>query len=378
MPFSALSLFHVASLLFAAAAAVGTFRFVPETSPFDAAFTGLSVLLLGVLAGEGAARRLERRLLLRRLAEERESREAQAEAIQALTAEFAELRQLRDHGDLLAEMRLVRSQLSRLEGNGRSRGAEPPDAGPVRLEGEALLRAVEGALKENRVDVYLQPVVQLPQRKPVFYECLARLRDAENRLIEPHQYLRLAEAGGFIDSIDNLSLFRCVQSLKRRRPETLDIGFFCNLSSTTLDDADFFDQFVEFLAANRDLAGRLVFELEAERLLDANPRVREHIESLRRLDFRISADNIASSAIDLFELARRGVAFAKVDVGVLLHRTPEALPLPVLRDELRAAGLTLIAAKVETEEQALELIDSDVRLAQGFLFGEPRRMRPDA
>lgn len=381
MPLTALTLFHLASLLVAAAVGVATFRFVPDTSMFDAAFTGLLVLALGVLSGEGAARRLERRLLMRSLDAERAAREGQAEAIAELTRELDALRQHRDQEELVAEMRLVRSQLARIaSGNVPvARGlSAPANGGPADLEGQPLIEAVLAALKDNRIDLYLQPVVQLPQRRVAFHECLTRLRDGDNRVIAPHQYMPVAEQAGLTDTIDNLSLFRCVQALKRRRNEDAGFGFFCNLSMATLEDESFFEQFLEFLVANRDLAGRLVFEVEADRLLQATHAVAEHLDSLKRIGFRLSVDNIDRADIDLMALASRGVAFAKVDAHVLKDLAQPDRPLPVLVEKLRAKGLTLIAAKVEDEEQVLELVEDDLTLAQGYLFGEPRPMRADA
>lgn len=381
MPLTALTLFHLASLLVAAAVGVATFRFVPDTSMFDAAFTGLLVLALGVLSGEGAARRLERRLLMRSLDAERAAREGQAEAIAELTMELDALRQHRDQEELVAEMRLVRSQLARIaSGNApAARGlSAPANGGPADLEGQPLIEAVLAALKDNRIDLYLQPVVQLPQRRVAFHECLTRLRDGDNRVIAPHQYMPVAEQAGLTDTIDNLSLFRCVQALKRRRNEDAGFGFFCNLSMATLEDESFFEQFLEFLVANRDLAGRLVFEVEADRLLQATHAVAEHLDSLKRIGFRLSVDNIDRADIDLMALASRGVAFAKVDAHVLKDLAQPDRPLPVLVEKLRAKGLTLIAAKVEDEEQVLELVEDDLTLAQGYLFGEPRPMRADA
>ncbi|MDF1719490.1 MAG: EAL domain-containing protein [Minwuia sp.] len=382
MPFTALTLFHLASLLVAAAIGVATFRFVPETSVSDATFTGLLVLALGVMSGEGAARRLERRLLLRSLDAERAAREGQAEAIAELTAELDVLRQHRDQDELVTEMRLVRSQLARIASGhmptaGRG-AAGPVDGRPMELEGQPLIEAVLAALKDNRIDLYLQPVVQLPQRRVAFHECLTRLRDSENRVIAPHQYMPVAEQAGLTDTIDNLSLFRCVQALKRRRNEDAGFGFFCNLSMATLEDEAFFEQFLEFLVANRDLAGRLVFEVEAERLLQATATVAEHLDSLKRIGFRLSVDNIDRGDIDLMGLASRGVAFAKVDAHALKDLARPDRPLPVLVEKLRAKGMVLIAAKVENEEQVLELVEDDLTLAQGYLFGEPRPMRADA
>lgn len=381
MPLTALTLFHLASLLIAGAVGVATFRFIPETSMYDAAFTGLLVLALGVLSGEGAARRLERRLLMRSLDAERAAREGQAEAIAELTAELDVLRQHRDQEELVAEMRLVRSQLARIAAGGSSSGqgaGTPRNAGPVELEGQPLIEAVLSALKDNRIDLYLQPVVQLPQRRMAFHECLTRLRDGENHVIAPGQYLPVAEQAGLTATIDNLSLFRCVQALKRRRNDDSSFGFFCNLSMTTLEDESFFEQFLEFLVANRDLASRLVFELEADRLLQATPKVREHLDSLKRIGFRLSVDNIDDADIDLLALVDAGAVFAKVDVDVLKQLGRPDRPLPLLVEKLRARGMVLIAAKVESEDQVLDLVEDDLTLAQGYLFGEPRPMRSDA
>jgi len=381
MPLTALTLFHLASLLIAGAVGVATFRFIPDTSMYDAAFTGLLVLALGVLSGEGAARRLERRLLMRSLDAERAAREGQAAAIAELTAELDVLRQHRDQEELVAEMRLVRSQLARIAAggtpNGQGAGA-PRNAGPVELEGQPLIEAVLSALKDNRIDLYLQPVVQLPQRRMAFHECLTRLRDGENHLIAPGQYLPVAEEAGLTATIDNLSLFRCVQALKRRRNDDSGFGFFCNLSMATLEDESFFEQFLEFLVANRDLASRLVFELEADRLLQATPKVREHLDSLKQIGFRLSVDNINRADIDLLALVDAGAVFAKVDVHVLKQLGHADRPLPLLVEKLRARGMVLIAAKVESEDQVLDLVEDDLTLAQGYLFGEPRPMRADA
>ncbi|GJL89236.1 MAG: hypothetical protein DHS20C03_29450 [Minwuia thermotolerans] len=381
MPLTALTLFHLASLLIAGAVGVATFRFIPDTSMYDAAFTGMLVLALGVLSGEGAARRLERRLLMRSLDAERAAREGQAEAIAELTAELDVLRQHRDQEELVAEMRLVRSQLARIAAGGAANGqgaGSPRNAGPVELEGQPLIEAVLSALKDNRIDLYLQPVVQLPQRRMAFHECLTRLRDGENHVIAPGQYLPVAEQAGLTATIDNLSLFRCVQALKRRRNDDSSFGFFCNLSMATLEDESFFEQFLEFLVANRDLASRLVFELEADRLLQATPKVREHLDSLKRIGFRLSVDNIDRADIDLLALVDAGAVFAKVDVEVLKQLGHADRPLPLLVEKLRARGMVLIAAKVESEDQVLDLVEDDLTLAQGYLFGEPRPMRSDA
>ena len=53
-----------------------------------------------------------------------------------------------------------------------------------------MLEIIRRALEENRVDLYLQPVVSLPQRKLRFYEALSRLRSEDGAIIMPAQYIR--------------------------------------------------------------------------------------------------------------------------------------------------------------------------------------------
>src|SRR6202007_2840352 len=124
-----------------------------------------------------------------------------------------------------------------------------------------LMETVREALAENRVDLYLQPVVALPQRKTVFYESFTRLRDESGRGLMPTEYLSVAEPGGLVTAIDNLLLFRCVQIVRRLAKQDRRIGIFCNISTASLRDETFFPQFLEFLNENRDLAGALIFEI---------------------------------------------------------------------------------------------------------------------
>jgi cyclic-di-GMP phosphodiesterase TipF (flagellum assembly factor) len=52
-----------------------------------------------------------------------------------------------------------------------------------------------------------------------------------------------------------------VQIVRRLAKQDRKVGIFCNISLASLADETFFPQFLEFLQANKDLAGALIFEL---------------------------------------------------------------------------------------------------------------------
>ncbi len=124
------------------------------------------------------------------------------------------------------------------------------------LTREAIVELIGKAVDANRIDLYLQPIVTLPQRKVRYYEALSRLRTEEGDIITAGDFIEYAESVGLMPKIDNLLLFRCVQVTRRLQLKSRDVGLFCNVSASTLSDPSFFRQFLDFMDANRALAPR--------------------------------------------------------------------------------------------------------------------------
>ena len=251
-----------------------------------------------------------------------------------------------------------------------------------------LLEVVKDALTENRVDLYLQPVVALPQRKTVFYESYSRLRDVSGRVILPAEYLAVAEPAGLVTAIDNLLLFRCVQIVRRLARQDRRVGIFCNISMASLGDEDFFPQFLDLLRANRDLAPALVFEVGQQAFESRNGVQARNMARLADLGFRFSIDKVTNLDLDLQDLSRSDVKFLKVGAQALLDELTEVDDRLVLRSMpdlaaedfamlLRRYGVDLVAEKVENERQVVDILDLDIQLGQGHLFGEPRAIKND-
>lgn len=250
----------------------------------------------------------------------------------------------------------------------------------------ALQDTVREALASNRVDLYLQPIVSLPQRRTVFYESFSRLRDESGRVMMPAEYLSVAEPEGLMAAIDNLLLFRCVQIVRRLARQDRKVGIFCNISLASLSDESFFPQFLEFLSANKDLAGALIFELGQSVFERRGAVEARHMARLADLGFQFSLDKVNDLDLDFQELSRADVKFVKVGAQMLLDQLEETGGKLVIRSlpDLHAAdfarltrryGVEVIVEKVESERQIVDILDLDIAFGQGHLFGEPRAIR---
>jgi cyclic-di-GMP phosphodiesterase TipF (flagellum assembly factor) len=248
------------------------------------------------------------------------------------------------------------------------------------LDQDAIVAAVRAAIEANTIELYLQPVVTLPQRKVRFYEAMSRLKTDAGEIVPAGDFLAQAEAGALMPKLDNLSVFRCVQVVRRLLIKNREVGLFCNLSRATLAGADF-PQFLEFADANRAIAPSLVFEFTQGAVRAMGPIEHESLAALADRGFRFSIDNVVDLRMEPRDLVGRGFRFVKVPAMLLLNRVGAAstdIHPADLSDLLGRFGIDLIAEKIERESTVVDLLDYDVRFGQGFLFSPPRPVRAEA
>nr|HEV8008605.1 EAL domain-containing protein [Bradyrhizobium sp.] len=253
--------------------------------------------------------------------------------------------------------------------------------GPAPPRSQAqILAAVKNAVEENRLDIYLQPLVSLPQRKVRFYEAVTRLRDDKDQVITADDFIGIAEAAGLIGRIDHMVMLRCVQVLRRLMVRNKEVGVFCNVAAATLGNPTIFAQCLDFLEANRALAPSFVLEFKQATFRRLGPAETEHLAALAQRGYRFSIDHVTDLRIEPRELADRGVRFIKVPAAVLLDQRQTSgsdIHPSDLSDLLGRFGIDLIAERIEGERAVVDLLDYDVRFGQGFLFALPRPLRPE-
>jgi cyclic-di-GMP phosphodiesterase, flagellum assembly factor TipF len=248
------------------------------------------------------------------------------------------------------------------------------------LDRDAIIAAVRGGIDAQRIDLYLQPIVTLPQRKVRYYEAVSRLNAGNGDVVAAGDFLPYAEAGSLLPKLDSLSVLRCVQVVRRLLLKNRDIGLFCNLSAATLTDAGF-PQLLEFIEANRAIAPSLVLEFTQSGVRNMGPMEHESLAALAERGFRFSMDNLSDLRIEPRELTARGFRFIKAPALLLLNRVGNAtsnIHPADFSDLLGRFGIDLIAERIESESIVVDLLDYDVRFGQGFLFSPPRPVRAEA
>ncbi|MEE2690604.1 MAG: EAL domain-containing protein [Pseudomonadota bacterium] len=239
-----------------------------------------------------------------------------------------------------------------------------------------MLDKVRNSIEGGRLDLYLQPIVSLPQRKIRYYEAFSRLRGEDGAVLKPTDYLEAAERANRIGVIDNMILLRCVQAFRKLKHRDSQFAVFCNLSPATLFDTEFFNHFTDYLEINGDLSSRLVFEFTYPAVQMMHPRFEKNLDAIARRGFAFSVDHVQSLDLDWSALRSRNFRFAKAPSALLLAASnggeAAAAKLRTFRKRLADSGIDLIAEKIEFESHMPEILELGIDFGQGNLFGAPR------
>ena len=239
-----------------------------------------------------------------------------------------------------------------------------------------MLDCVKDAIENDRVDLYLQPVVSLPQRKTRCFEAFSRLRRADGSVLKPADYLAAAERANRIGVIDNMILLRAVQALRLLGPDSAHYRMFCNISPATIFDEDFFLRFTDYLDANEDLARRLVFEFTYPAVEIMNDRVKKNLKAVADRGFAFSVDHIRRFDLNWPSLREKNFRYVKASSALLLGEVAKGdigrARIKSFKDALRDNNIDLIVEKVEYETHMPDILSLGIDYGQGSLFGAPR------
>jgi cyclic-di-GMP phosphodiesterase TipF (flagellum assembly factor) len=250
----------------------------------------------------------------------------------------------------------------------------------ARSDRDAVTGALRKAVAADDIELHLQPVVTLPQRKLRYYEALARVKTDDGELVAAGEFLSDAEAAALMPKIDYLAAARSVQIVRRLLLQKREIGLFCNLGAATLADPGF-SKLLELMDANRAIAAALVFEFPQSAVRAMGAIEHASLAALAERGFRFSMDNLADLRVNARELNERGFRFVKVPAPLLFNRlgavAADIRPAD-FSESLGRFGIDLIADRIEHENTVIDLLDYDVRFGQGLLFSAPRPLRAGA
>ncbi|MCB1591191.1 MAG: EAL domain-containing protein [Alphaproteobacteria bacterium] len=238
----------------------------------------------------------------------------------------------------------------------------------------AVRELLHHAVRKREIDVFLQPIVRLPQRHTNFYEMFARIRAKAGLYLPAQRYMDLAVEERLMESIDNILLLECLKVLRVNYDSDKVSTYFINIKPSTLRNADFMDDLLKFIAQNKRMAPSLVFEMKQDDFENLSSGERLILDGMTKLGCRFSLDHVTELPEDILSLYQRNVRFLKIPAARFLGKEDgysDFAQMVRRKRRLEMNGIEVIIDRVESEPELLELLDYEVNFGQGFLFGRP-------
>ncbi|GAC1434473.1 MAG: hypothetical protein NVSMB51_01720 [Solirubrobacteraceae bacterium] len=229
---------------------------------------------------------------------------------------------------------------------------------------------IETALRDDRMLVYAQPVVDLASGAACLHELLVRMVERD-RLVEPAAILPAAERFGLIQQLD---LWMVSQALRLASQLTPGV----NLSALTLCDPAATRQITAMLEAAPEAAAKLMFEITETAAAEHLEAASNFAAEIADLGCSLALDDFGTGFSSFTYLRMLPVACLKIDrsfVRDLVHSASDRRIVQSIIGIAREFDICTIAEGVE-DEPTLELLRAmGADRVQGFHLGRPAVVR---
>jgi diguanylate cyclase (GGDEF)-like protein/PAS domain S-box-containing protein len=274
--------------------------------------------------------------------------------------------------------------IAKQHGRGRVHVYSARDEAVARHRGEILwLQRLQAALRDNRFDLYVQPIVSTTGR-PVAgpaMEVLLRMRDENGNQILPGEFLGAAERYQLMPHVDRWVVQTTLAALGRdtiRLPQHRCCAI--NLSGQTLGDEQFLEFVVECLDRTGVAPGSVCFELSESSVVANLKQAHRFISVLHGMGCKFALDDFGSGIGSLANLKSLAIDYLKID-GSFIRSLCDDFANQALVSAMVKLGQSLnfkiIAEQVEDEESYDTVTRLGVDFVQGYIVGKPRTLYPD-
>lgn len=291
-----------------------------------------------------------------------------------------------EHGETAEELfRLADTAMYAAKSEGRN-GVRTYE----RSMGEAISRAFDirnavlDAIDREELELYFQPLFNLEHRFVAGAEVLVRWNRPGHGLVPPNEFLPAMELAGMMTDLDRWVFRNAIGSAARWLGEgLLPAGWILSINQTSIsiNQADWVDQLhaaierVDLATPRNDhQAVRLQLELTEDHLAEPVTSVLASLHRLREMGLSLAIDDFGTGYSNLSYLHTLPISSLKIDRSFVRNLDNETGVDVVIEAMIlmgQKLGFDIVAEGVETEAQALRLLELGCRLGQGYLVAPP-------
>ena len=243
---------------------------------------------------------------------------------------------------------------------------------PTELTKEsALFRAINN----NEFELYFQPKFDAQHNQLYGFEALVRWPQEDGSVINPDEFIPLAEQNGAIIPLTQLLMEQLLNQLAQWRKQNISFGNVAiNISALHFQQSSLIETLVDNLAKFDVPAHCLELEITESAMMDNPEFAEQQMKRIKSLGVHIALDDFGTGHSSLSYLKRFPIDTLKVDKSFVKDIDKNDQDRNITATIVRLAkylDINVVAEGVETEEQAYMLHIMGCHFQQGYYYCKP-------
>lgn len=229
-------------------------------------------------------------------------------------------------------------------------------------------KAIKSAIEEDRIDLFLQPIVNRITGHTDKYECLMRIIDEEKKPVSPFFFINIAKYARLYPKLSEMIIKKSFKYFANK-----NVSFSINLTIIDILDERIIKLLREHMQ-NTSVAERVVLEIVESEGIDNFKQVSEFIQDMKSLGCKIAIDDFGTGYSNFEYLMKLDPDFIKIDGSIIkniAHDHGVFTITKLIHDFAKSIGAITIAEYVCDIEVAEKLNEIGVDYYQGYHYGEP-------
>lgn len=242
-------------------------------------------------------------------------------------------------------------------------------------EQDEMLETIAQAIKEDRVEVFYQPIYSTAKKKFVSAEALVRIRRTDGSIMPPGLFIPVAEETGLIGKIGDIVFEKTCRFIKESEITKYGIEYIeVNLSIVQCEDEALAQKYIGILQKYDLPPQRINLEITESAAIAEKKILLNNMHKLIDYGVTFSLDDFGNGQSNLNYIVEMPVEIVKFDHDMTqaYFETEKAkFVLEAAARMIHNMRLKIVSEGVETEEQLNVLTDLGIDYIQGYYFSKP-------
>jgi diguanylate cyclase (GGDEF)-like protein/PAS domain S-box-containing protein len=230
------------------------------------------------------------------------------------------------------------------------------------------------ALKDDQIDVYFQPQIDIRSKTVTGIEALARWKHPQKGYISPEIFIKVCEEFGLIDPLTDIIFEKSLSFLQTLQNSGFEGKLYINISPKQLKTkklVNLIKKYIDKYNINTSFIGLEITENAIIEDIDLASRI---IDDLKLLGIAIAIDDFGTGSTSLRHLQNLKLDKVKIDKSFIDNITKNEKDQILVKSMIQLCenlGLEILIEGVELEDQLNYLVDHNCTEIQGYYFSKP-------